>query len=308
MKSKSSALHLALVSLTIGGAAALLPWSAAAAPTAVVEGVQMPAWVERGGTKLPLAAGMELKESDRLSTGQNSRVLLRLAEGSQVKLGENALLTLDKLGQRQENKSVFLEGVLDVARGAFRFTSDVKSKIASRRQVDIRVATVTAGIRGTDLWGKSAADRDIVCLIEGRISVQRETDAPVVMDQALQFYIAPKTADGKADRSKPAPTLAAVGMEQLMQWATETEIAAGQGAARKGGKFKVVAAASTNQNDALKVYDQLRTAGYAAEIFPAGTAQQRVYEVRIGGLPSKAEADALGARIEAITGSKGRPA
>ena len=37
--------------------------------------------------------------------------------------------------------------------------------------MSIRVATVTAGIRGTDLWGKSAADRQIVCLIEGRIEV-----------------------------------------------------------------------------------------------------------------------------------------
>lgn len=54
------------------------------------------------------------------------------------------------------------------------------------------------------------------------------------MDQALQFYIAPKTADGKADRSKPAPTLAAVDMNQLKQWAEETEIGAGQGAARRG--------------------------------------------------------------------------
>lgn len=296
------------IALAMVCTAALAPLSAAAAPTAVVEGVQMPAWVERGGTKLPLAAGMELKESDKLSTGTNSRVLLRLAEGSQVKLGENALLSLDKLGQSQENKSVFLQGVLDVARGAFRFTTDAKAKLASRRQIDIRVATVTAGIRGTDLWGKSSGERDIVCLIEGKIQVQRETDAPVAMDQALQFYIAPKTADGKADRSKPAPTLAAVDANQLKVWAAETEIAAGQGAARKGGKFKVVAASNADQGAALKVYDQLRTAGYAAEIFPAGSAEKRVYEVRIGGLPSRAEADALGVRIEAITGSKGRTA
>ena len=296
------------IAVALAGAATLFSAATMAAPTAVVEGVQMPAWVERAGTKQPLSAGMELRESDKLSTGANSRVLLRLAEGSQVKLGENAQMSLEKLGQTQESKSLLLQGVLDVARGAFRFTTDVKSKLASRRQIDIRVATVTAGIRGTDLWGKSDRDRDIVCLIEGKIAVQREQDAPVAMDQALQFYIAPKTTDGKADRSKPAPTLAAVDAEQLKQWAAETEIAAGQGAARKGGKFKVVAASSTTQGDALKVYDQLRTAGYAAEIFPTGSVDKRVYEVRIGGLPSKSEADALGLRIEAITGSKGRTA
>ena len=292
--------------VTFALATATASFSAMAALAAVVEGVQMPAWLERGGVKQPLAAGMALQQSDKLSTGGQSRVLLRLAEGSQVKLGENAQMSFDKLEQRIENKSMFVRGLMDVARGAFRFTTDVKSKMASRREIDIRVATVTAGIRGTDLWGKSDADRDIVCLIEGKIAVQREQDAPLAMDQALQFYIAPKTADGKADRSKPAPVLATVSSAQLTQWAQETEIAAGQGAARRGGKFKVVAAASANQADALKVYDQLRTAGYAAELFPVGTADKRVFEVRVSGLPSKAEADALGVKLDAITGGKAR--
>ena len=292
-------LTLAL-SLSLLGSAS---FNSIAAPTAVVEGVQMPAWLERGGTKQPLAAGMELQSADKVSTGANSRLLLRLAEGSQVKLGENALLSLDKLGQRQENKSTFLEAAIDVARGAFRFTTDAKAKLASRRQVDIRVATVTAGIRGTDLWGKSAPDRDIVCLIEGKIQVQREAEAPVNMDQALQFYISAKGADGKADGTKKAE-LAAVDTVQLTQWATETEIAAGQGAAKQGGKWKVVAASNDTQAAALKVYDQLRAAGYAAEIHPMGTPDKRSYQVRISNLPSKAEAEALGVKLDAVTGGK----
>jgi len=278
--------------------------TALAAPTAVVEGVQMPAWVERGGVKQPISAGMELNQSDKISTGANSRLLLRLAEGSQVKLGENALLSLDKLGQSQQNRQTFLQAAIDVARGAFRFTTDIKAKLNSKREVDIRIATVTAGIRGTDLWGKSAGDRDIVCLIEGKILVQREQDAPIAMDQALQFYIAPKTAEGRADRSQPDPQLAAVDEQQLRQWATETEISDGAGAARQGGKFKVVAASTPDQEGALKVYDQLRAAGYPAQIYPMGSAGKRSYEVRIGGLASRADADNLAGRLEAITGLK----
>ena len=285
-------------------ALALASMCALAAPGAVVEGVQMPAWVERGGVRQPLAAGMELRESDKITTGQNSRLLLRLAEGSQVKLGENAQLSLDRLSQRQDNRQTLLQAALDVARGAFRFTTDVKAKLISRREVDIRVSTVTAGIRGTDLWGKSGSDRDIVCLIEGRISVQREAEQPVAMDQALQFYIAPK-AQGRADPAQRAQ-LAAVDQNQLMQWAAETEIAAGQGAARLGGKWKVVAISSPDQAGALAVYDKLRAEGYAAEIRPRGAGDQRAYDVRIGGLPSKAEAESLGARLEAVTGAKAR--
>ena len=285
-------------------ALALASMCALAAPGAVVEGVQMPAWVERGGVRQPLAAGMELRESDKITTGQNSRLLLRLAEGSQVKLGENAQLSLDRLSQRQDNRQTLLQAALDVARGAFRFTTDVKAKLISRREVDIRVSTVTAGIRGTDLWGKSGSDRDIVCLIEGRISVQREAEQPVAMGQALQFYIAPK-AQGRADPAQRAQ-LAAVDQNQLMQWAAETEIAAGQGAARLGGKWKVVAISSPDQAGALAVYDKLRAEGYAAEIRPRGAGDQRAYDVRIGGLPSKAEAESLGARLEAVTGAKAR--
>ena len=283
---------------------ALSSAAALAAPTAVVEGVQMPAWVERGGVKQPIAAGMELNQSDKLSTGGGSRVLLRLAEGSQVKLGENALLSLDKLGQSRENKQTFLQAAIDVARGAFRFTTDSKAKLNSKRDVSIRVATVTAGIRGTDLWGKSGTDRDVVCLIEGHIQVQREQDTPVDMAQALQFYIAPKSADGRADRSQPEPVLAAVDAQQLAQWAAETEISAGQGAARQGGRFRVVAASSANQEVALKAYDQLRTAGYPAQIYPVGSAEKRSYEVRITGLASREDADNLAGRLEAITGVK----
>jgi len=280
--------------------------SAVAAPTAVVEGVQMPAWVERGGVKQPLAPGMELQAADRIITGANSRILMRMAEGSQVKLGENAVFSMEKLSQRQENRQTFLQAAFDVARGAFRFTTDAKAKFASRREVDIRVSTVTAGIRGTDLWGKSAGDRDIVCLIEGRIAVQREAEQPVNMDQALQFYIAPK-ANGRPDTSRPVQ-LAAVAEEQLKQWATETDIAPGQGAAVRGGKWKVVAASSEEPGVALMVAEKLRAEGYAVSVFPAGSAGKRTYEARIDGLPSRAEAEALGSRIEPITGVKGRAA
>ncbi|MGH8640405.1 MAG: hypothetical protein ACRET6_01775, partial [Burkholderiales bacterium] len=60
------------------------------AQTLTVEGVVSPAWVERGGARLPLAVGMRLNDKDRVVTGAGSRLLLRLAEGSAVKLGENA--------------------------------------------------------------------------------------------------------------------------------------------------------------------------------------------------------------------------
>jgi hypothetical protein len=252
---------------------------------AVVEAVQMPAWIERDGARVPLAPGVALQPDDTLRTGARARLLLRLAEGSAVKLGENAALRLAQVQLRKDNVFAATLGVLA---GAFRFTTDVLAR-ARRREVAINVATVTAGIRGTDLWGKAAADRDIVCLIEGRIEVSREGDPAVTMDEALSFYVAP--------RGQPALPVQPVKAEQLKQWAAETEIEAGAGAARRGGRWSVVLASGESENEVLHVYQAVRAAGYAAEIDPRKVQGRRVYDVRIAQLPSRAEAEALAATL-----------
>lgn len=259
----------------------------AATPAAVVEGVQMPAWIERqGGGSVPLAPGMELKGGDQVRTGANSRLLVKLSEGSLVKLGENGFLRIAEVNPQHDG---FFKASLGVVEGAFRFTTDVLAK-NRKRDVKITVATVTAGIRGTDLWGKSdRADRQIVCLIEGRIEVGAAGETPVTMDQPRQFY--------QRDRGQTAP-IGFVDPAQLAEWSKETEIAAGAGAARRGGKFRVTLAQADTQEGALSVYDQVRAAGYAAQIHAAKAGDKRTYSVRIGNLPSKAEAEALAASLK----------
>ncbi|MGP1679115.1 MAG: SPOR domain-containing protein [Burkholderiales bacterium] len=259
-------------------------------PNAVVEAVQMPAWVERGGARIPLAPGMELKDTDHLRTGANSKLLLKMAEGSLVRLGENGTLKLDQMAQ---GKDKVFTAALNVLQGAFRFTTDVL-RAQRRRNINITIATVTAGIRGTDVWGKAASDKDIVCLIEGKIEVQRGQDQPILMDQPLSFYIAPRGA--------PALPVAPVDREQLRLWSAQTQIAPGSGAAHRGGKWKVIAASVGTQAEALKQYDALRAAGYAADIRPAMSGEKRVYHVRLAHLPSKADAEALAASIRGKMG------
>ena len=259
-----------------------------AQPAAVVEGVQMPAWVERSGRTSPVAAGMALQAGDQVRTGAGSRLLVKLAEGSLVKLGENGTL---RIAEMAPSKDVF-KAALRVFEGAFRFTTDLAAK-QRRREVNITVATVTAGIRGTDLWGRSRNEREIVCLIEGRIEVGAEGEQPVVMDQSRQFYV--------RDKGKTQP-VGLVEPQQLNEWAKETEIERGKGAARLGGKWSVRLASADSQRDALAVYDQVRKAGYPAEIVPLKDADKRSYVVRIGNLPSKAEAAAL---ADALRGKHG---
>jgi cell division septation protein DedD len=88
-----------------------------------------------------------------------------------------------------------------------------------------------------------------------------------------------------------------IARQQLDQWASEVELEAGKGVARRGRRWSVRLARADNQNDALRVYDELRTAAYAAEILPAKDGDKRVYVVRIRSLPSKAEAQALADRL-----------
>jgi hypothetical protein len=268
-----------LARYALAAAALIASAQALAQPAAVVEGVQMPAWVERSGRTSPVAPGMALQAGDQLRTGAGSRLLVKLSEGSLVKLGENGRLTIAEMTPTQE---VF-RAAMRVLEGAFRFTTDVTAR-QRRRDVNISVATVTAGIRGTDLWGRSRDERQIVCLIEGRIEVGAEGEQPVTMDQARQFYV--------RDKGKTQP-VGFVEPQQLNEWAKETEIESGKGAARAGGRWRVDLATVDNQRDALMVYDEVRKAGYPAEIVPLKGGEKRAYVVRIRNLPSKAEAGAL---------------
>jgi hypothetical protein len=259
-------------------AVAALPVSAQQSG-AVIDGVQMPAWLEREGKRVPLAPGMELRPGDRVISGAGARVNVKLSEGSVVKLGENGRLVFTEM---QPGKDLF-KATLQVLEGAFRFTTDLVGK-GKKREVNVRVSQVTAGIRGTDFWGRSRDDRQIVCLIEGRIEVGAEGEQPVVMDQPRQFYV--------RDKGKTQP-VGFVEPQQLNEWAKETEIERGKGAARVGGKWSVILASADNQRDALAVYDDVRKAGYPAEIRPLKDGEKRAYLVRIRNLPSKAEAGAL---------------
>jgi hypothetical protein len=277
------------------GACSLLALLAApaVAQTLTVEGVVSPAWVERGGARLPLAVGMRLSDKDRVVTGAGSRLLLRMVEGSAVKLGENATVALDRLAEKKGTDSQrAVTAALDVVRGAFRFTTGIFDKRPAIRSVDIRVATVTTGIRGTDLWGKSDEKRDLVCLIEGKISVTHPQTGEFTMAEPLSFFVAPRDA-------QPLP-VAPVDPKQLALWAAETEIQPGSGGARRGGRAQVDAAVSADQAVALAAYDKLRAAGYPGVMRTAKIEGRVEYRVRVQNFPTQQDAAAAVEKLKAL--------
>ena len=270
--------------VTVSFACALLVGAGlACAQPAVVEAVQYPAWLERGGNAVPLAPGTALQPQDRLRTGANARVQLKMSEGSAMKLGENAQFVFD----RSDDRGVF-RATLSVLAGAFRFTTDALRK-GQRRDIAIKVKNVTAGIRGTDLWGKSTGERDLVCLLEGKISVGAEGHPTVTLDQPLDFYQKPRGG---------APAVAKVDPKQIEQWKLETEISPDGAAARKGGKWRVMAATFRTRDEALALNRALRSGGYPSEVTP----REGAFAVVIAGLAGESEARALMANLRTVNG------
>jgi cell division septation protein DedD len=258
-----------------------------AAPDAVVEGIQLPAWVTRDGKRQPLALGTELKSNDEVSTGASSRLLLRLGDGSAVKLGENGKLRLSDLVQKR--KEGFIAATLRVLEGAFRFTTNAAVKNRSTRDITVQFPTVTAGIRGTDIWGKNLGDKEVLVLIEGKVTVTRAGDQPVQMKDPLTYLQAPQAG---------IATVEAVPMDQLKAWAAETEIGEGKGALRKGGRWKLYIGSYQQQLEALSLYDRLRREGYPVRIQPGQADGEPLYRIRLAGFSSEQEANALGARLK----------
>ncbi len=274
------------VLILLGGLLALVASASALGQAAVVEAVQYPAWLERGGNAVPLAPGTALQSRDQVRTGANARVHLRLSEGSAVKLGENAQIVIERIDDRGG-----LKGALAVLAGAFRFTTD-KLLPNRPRDMSIRVKNVTAGIRGTDVWGKSTDARDLVCLLEGRISVAAEGHPQVTLDQPLDFYVKPR--DG-------APTVAKVDPKQVEQWALETDIARDGPAARTGGKWRVVAGKFPNRDEARVLHRNLRSAGYPADLI--GGRDGALYAVQVTGFAGEEEARAAMANLRGVPGT-----
>ena len=263
------------------------------AATAVIDAVQMPAWLERADRVQPLLPGQQVLDGDRVRTGQGARAYIKLPEGSTVKLGEGALLTYQSATQQD---SIF-KAALNVAIGAFRFTTGVARKL-QKRNIDIRVGNATIGIRGTDVWGRSGKDGDLVMLIEGHVEVQPAQGEAVHLTQSMDEFTAPK--GGAANPLQKAS------WDQFKQRARETDIEPGDGAARSGGKVRLLLGTFDVEQKSLELYDRARAAGFAVKIRPiksdrsadsSETADYR-FEVSLSGFSSNAEAAVASASLK----------
>ena len=259
-------------------AAFLLPSFASLA--AQVDGLQMPAWVEHAGERLPVRAGMTLTQSDVVETGKGGRLLIRLADGSFVKLGESARLALVSL-REEDGPQGALSGVLNVVQGAFRYTAGALGRMV-RRDLQVNIASTTLGIRGTDVWGRSQDVGSTVCLIEGKITLTHPARGEFTMDKPLSFFVAPREGE-------PQP-VGPVDPEKLKQWAAETDLDPGRGVTLLGGGWIVQLGSYPNEAAARKVEKRLHAAGIAVDFTTVQLKDRRFHRLRVVNFDTRQDA------------------
>lgn len=73
-----------------------------------------PGWSGPAAPHEPLLPGAALRSGDRVITGGGARALLRMSEGSAVKLGENATFAVDRIDEKNTAAGRAVSGALHV--------------------------------------------------------------------------------------------------------------------------------------------------------------------------------------------------
>jgi ferric-dicitrate binding protein FerR (iron transport regulator) len=153
--------------------AGVVPVSAAwaADSAATLSYVKGEVQVASHGATAPGKAGAALAKGDVIRTGRDSAAMIRLADGSLVKLNTETAL---EVGQAERGTTE-----LNLRSGA------VFSKVAKQGARDrfvIRTKTAVMGVRGTQFFTSSGADADVwMCVREGKVEVESQQDHKKVL-------------------------------------------------------------------------------------------------------------------------------
>jgi len=279
------------------------------AAVAVVEGVQMPAWVEQDGMKVPLTPGLRLHNSDILTTGDSGRAELKLEEGGTLKLGENTHLSLDNLAPAGGSDQRY-RVALGVDHGAFRYTSNTAirktvtrkklkkgSKKITRREtvearprvVNVHLGSVHTSSAGGDIWGQANDDRDVVALFRGRVDVAHDDASQVALTRAGTSVDALSGGTLNASRTVPA--------SDKDSWLRETGLITGRGVATRKGQWKVSVGTFSQGAEADELKHKITDEGYAAELAPATIGGRAQTRLQVTHLKTSADAQVIAQRL-----------
>ncbi|MGE0350987.1 SPOR domain-containing protein [Hydrogenophaga sp.] len=262
----------------------------AAASHAVVEAVQLPAWVERGGQRRAAEPGARLRAEDKAITVDGSRMLLRMDDKSVIKLGEQTEFLIQSIDTRPGSATAPSEqaSAFKLLSGVFRYATDYTSKaLGNKRELNLELATATVGIRGTDFWAMTDAAHDAVCVFEGKVAVERDDKPQINLDKPGAFWVV-FTGQPEKPAGQATP-------EQLAKFIGQAEMQPGSGIVLQGGRWRVVAATLASVADAAGLRTRLQAAGYPADKVARGGR----HEVRINQFATREDAGAVLSRLQA---------
>jgi len=183
--------------------------------------------------------------------------------------------------------------VLHILKGVFRFSTSLVGH-SERRHVDIQVGVATIGVRGTDVWGRSADDGSLVALLEGKVSMDMPGHSGMMMEKPMHFMtMATGGADMKMDQE--------VTPDKVADWAAQTDVAAGSGVLTDDGKWTVALLSSTSEDDTLDLMQKLAAAGFPSEDATVTLKGKQWHRLLIEQAASYKDAKAIAAKVGKIS-------
>jgi len=266
----------------------------------VVDAVQMPAWTETDGKRQPLGPGDSVSTAGTIETGMAAGLVLRMPEGSLVRLGEKTQLQVLKFEVKDTEGQIAMRSDLKLLEGFFRFATSSVAKVLGQREVTVGLRTATIGIRGTDFWSMTDEKHDATCLFEGKVDLQTRDQGGLTLDKPTAFWA--RFFD------QPVKAVGNATPDELQKFLKSTEVQPGQGVAVVGGRWRVVAATLSSGASAGILQRSLRDAGYPALLKTKTLSGKEMHEVRINDLGTRDDAAAILKKIEGMDGVKGRVA
>jgi hypothetical protein len=260
----------------------------------------MPAWTSRDGKRRPLSPGDTVSTAQEIETAASAGLVLKMAEGSIVRLGEKTRLGVQRLEVNDADGRIAVRSELKLFDGFFRFATSAVAKVAGQREIDVSLRTATIGIRGTDFWSMTDAEHDAACLFEGNIALATRDQGALTLDKPTAFWA--------RFFNQPVKPVGNATPDELAIFLKSTELSPGKGVAVMGGRWRVVAAAAGSDTAAQALATRLSEAGYPTQVRAKEAQGKKVHEVRINGFATRGDAQAILDKIAAVDGVRGRVA
>jgi hypothetical protein len=155
------------VSAALAGAALLLAATALAAPKAPAAGTVTflagEATRAAGGKPERLAVGTAVQEGDVLETQRRTRLEVKLADGSDLRVGPSSKMEVSAaaFGRSVEDRKVSATLVVG------KVWANVAKAVGGEQRFEVKTENAVAGVRGTTFRVDAATDRSVVVKVYG---------------------------------------------------------------------------------------------------------------------------------------------